>query len=196
MDLTAAAGIITIIGSVVYIVAVAPVSGAYGGRDPDEVLAHIRAHWRGYALSQVLFAIGAVVTGVGMALLAVPLADADGSVLPLSGAIAILLGGVMWVVLSYDRTVNYERFFREYGSFPISAWAWLVLTGIGLAIYGYLFLSPGYPAWVGYATWVLIALQVAGAIFFPKQVPPQIYYLATLMIGVTALAGLLAGVST
>ncbi|HSM18340.1 MAG TPA: hypothetical protein VK845_15240 [Gemmatimonadales bacterium] len=186
MTLAPAAGLVAVLGSVVYMVALAPVSGVYGGRDPDEVIAHIRARWRGYVISQVLFAAGALITALGMALLAVHLADANGPLLPAAGAIAMLLGGAMWAVLSYDRTLNFERFFREYGRFPISAWAWLVLTGIGLVIYGFLLPGSDYPDWIAPVTWLLVALQVGGAIFFPKQVPPQIYYAATLLIGIVA----------
>jgi len=86
--------------------------------------------------------------------------------------------------MSYDRTVHYERFFREYGTFGPSAVGWLALTGVGLAAVALLLLDAGLPGWVAYATWALVALQVGGAIVAPKAVPPQIYYLATLLIGI------------
>ena len=35
-----------------------------------------------------------------------------------------------------------------------------------------------------------VGLQVAGAIVIPKQAPPQIYYLATLLIGIVAMLSL------
>lgn len=187
MGLTSAAGLVTAVGSLVFIFALTPLTGLYGGKDADQVVGHIRAHWRAYVTSQVLFAIGAVTTGVGLALLALRLADESGPLLPALAAVSVLAGSVMWAALMYDRTVNYERFFREYGHFPITAWAWLTLTGMGLAIYGVIFLAPGPANWLGYVTLGLAGLMIVGAVAIPKLVPPQIYYLATLVIGAVAL---------
>jgi len=186
MDALVAGGMITVIGSILYIFAAAPMSRIYGGRDADAVVAEIQAHWRAYVVSQTMFGAGSVVTGVGTALMAVRFAEASGPLLPVVGALSMLGGGVLWALISYDRTLDFERFFREYGSFGWRAVAWLALTGIGLAIYGFIFLDAGFPEWVAYGTWVLVGLQVGGAIVAPKLVPPQIYYLATLLIGAVA----------
>jgi hypothetical protein len=186
MELASAAGLVTAVGSLMFIFALTPLTGLYGGRDPDQVIGHIKAHWRAYMTSQVLFAIGAITTGVGLALLSVRLAEGSGPLLPALAALAVLAGSVTGAARMYDRTVNYERFFREYGHFPITAWAWLTLTGMGLLSYGLIFLAPGSANWLGYLTLGLTLAMIVGAIAIPKLVPPQIYYVATLVIGAVA----------
>jgi hypothetical protein len=181
----AIAGILTIIGSIVFMIAGWPVRGVHDRQDPAERISYIRDRWPAYRRSQLLFATGAVTIAVGLALLSVPLGAAD-PLLTAVGAVAVLAGAAAFVFFAYQRTRSFGSYFAEGGPFPWAAWAWLILTSAGLIAYAALLLLPGYPAWLAYVTIAAVVTMLAGALVVPRHVPPQLLAVATLTIGIAA----------
>lgn len=176
--------VLLVVGSSLFLVgAFSPISMAvFTESDAAKRLETIQEGRNAWSISQVFFALGAIVTGIGVGLAAYHYRGTPGSWLAYLGFAAIAVGAALWSWHVYLRTVDPKAFTE--GSLP----AWLfgvytVLTQAGLAAFGMALLHTGTPSWVG---WMLIGgstlLFIAYLIF--RDMPPFVYYILTLITGV------------
>jgi hypothetical protein len=178
------AGAITIIvGSVIFIAAAfSPISRIFGMPDAGERLEVILAAPNQWLVAQLLFALGSVVTVIGIGLLAFRTAGHDSSVYLTSSAVLMAVGAVLWSWHVYMRAVDPALFTA--GEVPLWLFAgYSLLTMAGLASLGTALLQTVLPSWVGWLAIGSAALFLVLAIAF-RDMPPFVYYLITLIIGV------------
>jgi hypothetical protein len=186
MDLHTLAGMVTIIGSILFIFAGMPMSNIYGEKRLEDRLARINANRRAFVVSQMGYGLGALITALGLLLFSLDTGDDASIWLNYGAAAALVIGAGLWTVFIYQRTVDPETMFGDYlGSRPM--WAYFILTEIALALYGFVFLQSDTANWLGYASFITVAGMAVGALTIPEWLPPQVLYLLTLIIGVTVL---------
>lgn len=178
------AGAVLVFGSIFFLIAAfLPISRVFALSDPADQLAIIRSERGAWTFAQIFFAVGAIVTAIGLALTALQFGAGPGSGLLYLGATAALIGAGLWTWYVYLRAVDPAAFTA--GLLP--AWqfaSYTVLTQAGLVAAGAAFIRQSEMAdWLG---WMLIlgmlALFLAYLIF--KDMPPFVYYLLTLLVGV------------
>jgi hypothetical protein len=194
VSLDKASAIAIMAGSVLFLVAAfSPISRIFGIRDGAEKLAIITAAPHQWAAAQLLFGLGALVTVVGVGLLAYRLAG-QGPSLHLYASVALMtIGALLWSWHLYLRTVDPAVFTA--GGVP--AWLFIgysILTILGLALIGTALLQTGLAPWVG---WLAIgsaaAFLVLGLVF--GDLPPLLYYLVTLTVGTMLYRAASAGIA-
>ncbi|WP_353807945.1 hypothetical protein [Agromyces sp. SYSU T00194] len=184
--LTQSAALVMIAGSVLFLVAAfLPISARVYPRPPAERLEAITAAPVAWTTSLVLFGAGALVTALGVVLLAL---DAGGGLaggLAWAAALVLLAGIVPWAIELVQRASDPAGFadgLLPRWTFP----AYAVLTLAGIVLLGIVLLVGSYPAWAGWVVlgWVgaLIVLVLAIA-----DLPPFLFYVATVFIGVVLL---------
>lgn len=186
MSLERTAGLVIIVGVVLYIIAGIVSRRLYQEPDISQRVSIIevnRAHWD---VSQLFFGLGIGLPAVGFLLLAFHLHGVQRQWLIYAGASAFILGALSGVIFIYRQTSD-----------PVQYWAStqpsaliigpVVMTLVGLLLYGVVFLQGGFPDWLGYiavgAAVVLLAafLVTRGTTGF---VVASLSYLVTLIVGV------------
>jgi hypothetical protein len=156
-----------------------PASMAFGAPTPEAKLEIIRRYERLWVISQYAFGLGAVVAAAGYLLLARaggPQA-AYGGLLTLVSS-GMLAGALLWGINLFMRATDFEGFAN--GTQP--NWPFLtytLLTLLGLAVWGYVFLQGGFPVWLGWGTLAPAVVLFALLVIF-KDMPPFVYYLISL----------------
>jgi hypothetical protein len=182
---------VIIVGSVFFMVAAfSPVSRVFGVADPSEKLAIIQGSGGGWAVAQILFAAGALVTAAGIGLAAYRAPPPSAAALTWS---ATLMGGgaLLWSRHVYLRAVDPARFTA--GELPLWLFAgYSLLTVAGLVFAGIAVLRMGLPPWVG---WLCIGgaatFLVLGIAF--GDMPPFVYYVVMLTLGIVLFRAASAG---
>ena len=135
-------------------------------------------------MSQILFALGALVTAAGVGLLGYRSTEAGPS-FPLYAAAAVMMAGaLLWSWHVYQRAATPALFTT--GQLP--AWPFVVyslLTMVGLTLLGMAILQTGLASWVGWLCIGSAALFLVLALVF-RDMPPFVYYLITLTVAVAA----------
>lgn len=176
--------IVIILGAVM-ITAALPVSfRVFPEPSPTRKLQSIEASPTTWSVAQVLFALGATLTVVGIALLAHHFRDmtgpSHGSCRPVSESCSLAYCFWMWHL--YGRAVDPAAFAA--GALPVWPLAdYFVSTEAGLALYGVALLRTGLPAWVGWMVIGSMALFFVMTLFYRDMVP-AVYYLVTLLTAV------------
>jgi hypothetical protein len=137
----------------------------------------------GYA---VLFGLGALVTAIGVGLLAYALRRQPSAWLIWVSVAVLVSAAVLWLWHLYRRTVDPVAFAEgRWPRWPLLAY--FMLTEIGLAILGYALLSSDLPSWIG---WMLIGSMVLlfALTLIYRDMPPLMFYLVTLIAGIALLA--------
>lgn len=181
-------GIITLVGSILFLVAAfSPISRVYGLRDAEEKLSMIINARRAWGVSQVLFSLGAIVTALGVAFAAYALKDRPQAPLLFTAAAFLAIGASAWVWHTYLRTIDPQAFVN--GSLP--GWHFSLYTLLTMGAFlltGVALLRMGFSLWAG---WIL----VGGALLFFvlylifKDMPPFVHYLLGLVLGFILLRG-------
>jgi hypothetical protein len=172
------------LGSLLFLMAAfSPVSRVFGVSTAEKQLAIINGSLRGWRLSQALFAAGALITALGVGLLAFSLRWLSMPVLYLP-AVLLLVGALAWSTHVYLRAVDPQAFVA--GALP--AWhfrlyTWLTLAGFFLLGYQMIALF-GVAAW---QAWFLMGASLVIAILYLafRDMPPFVYYLLALVLGVS-----------
>ena len=155
--------------------------------DPEERLRLIDAFRLRWLFSNALFALGGLLTALGMFALSWHFRDIITTWINIGAAATFFGGAFLWIRLVFDRQMNPARYFLNY-SFQLSSAVMLGLSLSGLLLYGVVFLQVGFPIWLGYLTIGGPVLIGALAVAFPAQFfasfPPQVLYLFTLMVGI------------
>jgi hypothetical protein len=178
-----AAGVILIIGSIIFIIAAfSPISRVFGEPDPARKLEIMEKGRTGWTISQVLFVLGASVTAIGLGLVAYRLRGSPGAPLAWLGFGVVAVGAVLWDWHVYLRALDPAAF--AFGTLP--AWqfvAYTLLTLAGLAAFGVVYLRAGFPAWLGGVTIAGAAVLLVLYLVF-RDMPPFVYYILTLLAGI------------
>lgn len=191
MNLQQIAGVLMIVGFMLVLIAsfVGP-NEVYTAPDSDtrlEIIAKNQGRWKA---TNLIWAVGSLVTASGMLLLTFGLRRENNPWLLYLAATSFVIGAVAWAIYTYQRIGNPAE--NLYTTPP----AWLSLafayaTIAGLALYGLAFVLGSYPNWLGYTLLVAMGLLTAGLIFFFDAVyasfPPQLFNLLTLIVGIVAL---------
>jgi hypothetical protein len=178
-----ASAVTIVVGSVLFLVAAfSPISRIFAMPDAAERLAIITGAPGQWVLAQLLFAIGSIVTVVGIGLLAVRSAGQDFTIYVTTSAVVMAVGALLWCWHVYLRAVEPARFTA--GEIPVWLFAaYSVLTMAGLALLGTALLQTTLPTWVGRLSIGSAALFLVLALVF-GDMPPFVYYVITLIIGV------------
>ena len=183
--MTRTASIIIVAASVAFLIAAfLPITTVFV---IDRDIARIQSRPIEWASSLVLFAVGGMVTAVGLGLLTLQLRSLNSAAGPaVIGFVSVMLGAVCWTVIVYLRyTLPLEIVLRE----PTLGWwfvAYTLLTQAALIAYGLALVQAGYPRWLGISTMGLAAGSFLAYVVF-KDMPPFAHYVITLMIGVALL---------
>ena len=178
------AGVILIIGAILFAIgSFSPSIGVF--RESDEaskldLLKEGRSLWQ---ITNLLWASGALVTVIGLGLVTYHLRRSQVVMVTFLGFVAVVLGAAIGVWHLYLRAVDPAAFVQ--GALP--GWhygVYTVLTLLGLAIYGFVYLRVGLPRWLGYVTIAGAALAFVGFVVLGELWPPLSYYILTLLAGV------------
>ena len=175
--------LVILAGSVVFLIAAfSPISRVFGLPTAAARMELIAGSPRAWSFSQVLFSIGSIVMAIGVGLAAIALRGRSSASLVYLGSALLILGSAAWTWHVYLRASDPRGFVQ--GSLP--AWHFILyslLTLAGLATIGIALVRMGLPAWSGWlmvgGSLVLLALY---AVF--KDMPPLVYYLLGLVLGV------------
>jgi hypothetical protein len=187
MDLAKIAGIVIIVGSVLFMFAATPGPNIYALSDPKEQLAVIAQHRTNWIVSNAGFGLGALATAVGFGLLSLRLRGGQAGWLNAVAAGAMLVGAFFWAFLVARRAIRPDEYFPYSAASLWPGWIYYGLTVLALAAYGFVFFEAGYAAWVGYVTLGFAGLLTVAAIAAGNALPPQILYLPALVIGIVML---------
>ncbi len=176
--------LVIILGSVLFLIAAfLPISFRVFP-EPSAVrkLEIIRDAPNAWLVTQIFFALGTMVTVIGIALVAYRFRDQSFVLLMQASVAVLLLGALLWLWHLYARTVDSAAFAE--GSLP--AWPlvlYFVLTEAGLAVFGVALLHSALPQWVGWLMIGSMALFFVLTVIF-RDIPPLVYYVITLLTGV------------
>lgn len=178
-------GLVICIGASIFLAAAfAPMSRVFAVRSPDEKLAIINRSLGFWRLFQVLFALGALITALGVGLLEFSQYWRF-TVQQFLPAVLLLIGAVPWCAHVYLRAVNPQAF--ALGALP--AWHFKLYTLLTLA--GFFLLGIELLYLMG-GSWQGFFLMGASMLIFMlyqqfKDMPPFVYYLLALVLGVSIL---------
>lgn len=171
------------LGSVLFLAAAfSPISRVFGEPSSARRLAVILAAPRQWWVAQGLFALGALVTALGIATFALGHADAPFAGMLWKSAALLLVGAVCWSWHVYLRAADPAAFAG--GELPSWGFAvYTLLTQVGLFLFGLALLRAGLPPWLGWlAAGGMVLLFLVTVI--ARDMPPFVYYLITLTAGV------------
>ena len=181
-------GIVIIVGSALFLCAAfTPVSfRVFTEKSAPRKLEVIRASPTAWLVTQILFGLGALVTAIGIGLLAYALRRQPSAWLIWVSVAVLISAAVLWLWHLYRRTLDPVAFAEgRWPRWPLLAY--FMLTEIGLAILGYALLSSDLPSWIG---WMLIGSMVLLLVLtlIYRDMPPLMFYLVTLIAGIALLA--------
>ena len=134
-----------------------------------------------WSVTQILFGLGALVTAIGVGLLAYALSGQPSAWLIWASVAVLILAAILWLWHLYGRTVDPVAFAEgRWPHWPLLAY--FILTEIGLAILGYALLRSDLPRWIG---WLLIGSMVLLFVLtlIYRDMIPLMFYLVTLIAG-------------
>jgi hypothetical protein len=178
-------GLVICIGASIFLAAAfAPMSRVFAVRSPDEKLAIINRSPGFWRLFQALFALGAIITALGVGLLEFSQYWRF-SVEQFLPAVLLLIGAIPWCAHVYLRAVDPEAF--AFGTLP--AWHFKFYTLLTLAAFfllGIELLRLMGGTWQGF---FLMGASMLIYILYQqfKDMPPFVYYLLALVLGVSIL---------
>lgn len=186
MTSTQTAGLLLIAGSTIFGVGAAiGVPQVFREADPEVRLRVLEDRLAAWRLAQPFYALGPLVATAGVALLVDDAATLWEAIATAVAFSAMLIGAVAWAWSVYVRATRVREFaLRTLPGWPIVAY--VILTGVGLALLGVGLLSGGAPEWLG---WLTIAASCAFlAIYMAfKDIPPFVFYLLLTVVGVALL---------
>lgn len=191
MNLQRLAGILMIVGFALVIIGSIVGPQIYQETDNAVRLNLIANDQTGWFISNLSFALGAVVTAIGFLLISLHLRGSVSVWLLYLAAAVFISGSVLWVIFLYERATDPAAYIEIDSLMITLIYTFFWLTEAGLLLYGIVFLRGSYPNWLGYVSIVFVGLLGGAALIFGSQffefLPPQIFNLLTLVIGIVAL---------
>ena len=187
MSRFAAPGLLLVIGSTLFVVGAAiGVPRVFTERDPQKRLVMLREHMRSWQIAQPLYGLGPAVVAIGVGSLAVvaPRVGYTTFLFSLS-CTASAVGALFWGLSLYRRAVRVEDFaFGNLPGWPFRSYVWLTIGG--LATLGAGLVTGGISLWLGWLTVAGAVLCAAAYVRF-KDIPPFVFYILFVVIGVVLL---------
>lgn len=183
-DLNQIGATVIVVGSILFLVAAfLPVSyRVFPQPSPVQKLEAINADPGQWVTAQLLFALGTVVTVIGVGLYAYYVHREPYAPFAWGSVALLTVGAAPWLWQLYARTVDAASFTE--GLFSI--WPYLfyfLTTEAGLALFGVALLSSPLPSWVGgVVISTMVVLAILTVIF--RDMPPFAFYVITLLTGV------------
>lgn len=179
-------GLTLLVGSLIFLIAAfLPYSRIFGEPDPDVRLSILQQQSKMWSTGQVFFALGSVITILGLALLYLRFRESMPALWTWLSIAIMLVASLLWSWHCVERMISPEGF--AYGTLtPGLFLIYSILTQAGLMVFGILLLGTDLPGWTG---WMLIAgtalISVLMIIF--KDMPPFVYYVFTLVLAIKLL---------
>ena len=180
--------VLLVVGSIVFgIGASIGVPSVFNTADREvrrELLDRHRTRWQ---LAQPLYALGPLVAGVAVGLLATAQDERAAAALLLAAGALLFVGACAWsysCLLRGLRPVDFAL--GELPGRPFATYVWLTLGG--LALLGAALLTAGYPGWLG---WLVLGADVAFLVMYlaMHDIPPFVFYVLLTVVGVAVLVG-------
>jgi hypothetical protein len=172
-----------VVGSILFLAAAfAPISRVFAVRDSAQKLEMILGAPNQWVVAQLLFALGSLVTVVGVGMLAYRMSGHGVAIYLRISAAVMGIGALLWTWHVFVRAVEPALFTA--GQIPVALFAgYSLLTIVGLALLGVALLQAGYQPWVAWLAMGSAALFLVLGLAF-GDMPPLVYYLVTLTIGI------------
>lgn len=192
MSLQQVSGAVITIGSILYFLAMPVAPRVYREADIGRRAAIIAANGTRWIASQALFALGMLVPAAGFLLLSLSWGASQPGPLIFLGAAAFLIGAINGAYLIYRQTLDPAAFWEDTLPIPhIIGYLYIILTLLGLVIYGITFIQGGFPDWIGY---LMTGAGVVMLIAFLVLRGEGGFFLSVLIYLVTFIAGIVIAV--
>jgi hypothetical protein len=177
-----------IAGSMLFLIAAfSPISRVFGTRDAAQKLEIITTAPIQWTAAQLFFGLGSLVTAAGVAMLGWSAGDRSSSARLYAAAVLMGVGALLWCWHVLLRAVDP----RMWTAREIPLWlfgGYSLLTIAGLALIGTFLLRSRVDTWVGRLAVGAAALFLMLGLLF-GDIPPFVYYVVTLTVGVKLLRG-------
>ncbi len=181
------AGLLATVGSVIFLVAPMFASSGLYKRSPEERVSYVRDRAASVRVQNTWLSIAGLLVAVGFVLWSV---DARGVVedwLNYTAAGVIGLSAVFLAVFFYQTTIDPASYYTA----ERISWVgntYFLLASAGFVLYGFAFMQALTPDWVGwFSIGVAVLMLIGFAIIGGKDLPPQPYFLISLVSGVVFL---------
>lgn len=177
------ASVLIVVGSVLFLVAAFhPVSRIFGIKETSKKLEIITSEHNGWVFAQWLFALGSIVTAIGVGSVAYVMRHHHGSTFAAIACAAMVIGCVFWSYHTYLRAADPQGFVN--GQQP--GWTFVIytlLTMAGIALLGVALLQWPLSNWLG---WTAIISPSAFLVLYIilGDLPPFVHYAVTCLVGV------------
>lgn len=179
------AGALLLAGAVVFFVGVSiGVPRVWTEPDVDKRARMLAAHPVAWRVGQAFIVVGTVVAGAGVGPLAAEAEVASRTLLAVSCGL-LVAGALCWSPSLYRRALHPHDF--AHGRQPGGPWvAYVWLTLAGLLLLGVGLVAGDAPGWLG---WVVLGADVLFAAAYLRfhDIPPFVFYLLLVVVGVTVL---------
>lgn len=174
--------IIVMVGSLLFFIAAfSPISRIFGITSPERKLEIILSAQNQWMVAQVFFALGALVTAIGIGIIAYYFRGQSSSVLLNTAVVILFIGAFLWTWHVYLRAIDPQLFVDR--GIPVWYFAFYTfLTQTGLVLVGFALLRTDLQNWVGWMMIGSMGLFFVLTIIF-KDMPPFVYYVVTLIAG-------------
>ena len=180
------ASLVILVGSLLFLVAAfMPYTRVFAEPDPEKKLAIIQKSSAQWDVGHVLFILSSLITALGLTLMIRSFGQSFQPFWVWLAALALVLGAVLWSWHCLERLVSPEGFVQGENTAYLFL-LYSILTMAGLLVMGLFLLRTGLPAWLG---WMLIGgtTLVAVLMIVFKDMPPFVYYVFTLVLGIRLL---------
>jgi hypothetical protein len=175
--------LLLVIGSLVFLAGAAlGVPRVFTESDREKRLQMLTERLTAWRAAQPLYALGPLVTAVGVGVIAAGTSDATVRTLLSVAAAALWIGAMAWSWSVYLRGTRVADF--AFGRLPGWPFALYVLLTIGgLLLLGAGFLIDSVPAWIG---WVTVAANIVFLVAYVRfgDLPPFVFYLLLILVGI------------
>lgn len=180
--------VLLVVGSAVFVAGASlGVPSVFNTSDREvrrELLTRHRTRWQ---VAQPLYALGPLVAGAAVGLLAAAQDEPVSVALFLVAGALLLVGACAWSYSCYLRGMRPVDFaLGKLPGRPFAIYLWLTLGG--LALLGVALLTAGYPGWLG---WLVLGADVVFLVMYlaMRDLPPFVFYLLLTVVGVAVLVG-------
>jgi hypothetical protein len=179
------AGVLMIVGSALFFagaaIAVPRVFTEPDRAEKARLLAERPTAWR---VGQPLYAVGALVAGLGVGVMELDDRAADTSWLAIAGTL-LVIGALAWSLSVFRRGRRPREFaLGELPGWPYFSYVWL--TFAGLALMGVGVLAGGWASWIG---WMVLGADALFILAFVslRDIPPFVFYVVLTIAGIFVL---------
>jgi hypothetical protein len=191
MEYMTLAGILMIVGfSLVVVASLVGPNEVYSAPDNERTLKIIEQKQRRWVATNLIWAVGSLVTAAGFLFLTLALEESHSPWLLFPGALAFIVGAIAWAIFLSQRTIDPAGYLYTTPPALFSLlFAWAKIAA--LALFGVAFLLGNFPNWLGYILLLSTSTLLLGLIFyfevFYRSFPPQFVYVLTLIVGIVAI---------